>query len=205
MNSGLPAINRKIGLGNVSQFKVGPDERDTEDREGDDRGRLSESQNNVFPSKQHQHVNQSLKSLKPVFNGSTLKTASDYSMQSLNIGKKLPNLGIHLKGKDHYEPSFKVVSKPAITKTVNETFLEYYFQSNAGFSDGRTKTNQDAVYVNVEVQGSSNCSLFAVFDGHGMQGHKVSDFLKRILTGMLAIDNHRVFQQQVQSLRRVSG
>lgn len=64
----------------------------------------------------------------------------------------------------------------------NITFKEYYFQTMPGFSDGRTKTNQDAYYINFAIRGSTQSSLFAVFDGHGPQGHRVSDFLKRALT-----------------------
>ena len=64
----------------------------------------------------------------------------------------------------------------------NITFKEYYFQTMPGFSDGRTKTNQDEYYINFTLRGSNQSSLFAVFDGHGPQGHRVSDFLKRSLT-----------------------
>ncbi len=67
----------------------------------------------------------------------------------------------------------------------NVTFKEYYFQTMPGFSDGRTKTNQDAFYINFAIKGSIQSSLFAVFDGHGPQGHRVSDFLKRSLTSRL--------------------
>jgi len=77
---------------------------------------------------------------------------------------------------------WKIVQKTKLTS--NQTFLEYYFQTMAGFSEGRTKTNQDSVYLNVEILSSHECSMFAVFDGHGTLGHKVSDFLKRHLTGM---------------------
>lgn len=76
---------------------------------------------------------------------------------------------------------WKLVQKTKLTS--NQTFLEYYFQTMAGFSEGKTKTNQDSVYLNAEILGSTNCSLFAVFDGHGTLGHKVSDFLKRHLIG----------------------
>lgn len=65
----------------------------------------------------------------------------------------------------------------------NETFKEYYYQTMAGYSDGRTKTNQDAFYINISIKNSPHCSLFAVFDGHGPLGHKVSEFLKKHITG----------------------
>lgn len=76
---------------------------------------------------------------------------------------------------------WKIVHKPNITQ--NQTFLEYFFQSMAGYSEGKTKTNQDSVYFNVDLHSATNTSLFGVFDGHGVLGHKVSDFLKKNITG----------------------
>lgn len=67
--------------------------------------------------------------------------------------------------------------------TANKTFIEYYFQTHPGYSDGRTKTNQDSVFIQVDFEQSDNCSAFAVFDGHGTLGHKVSEFLKKALSG----------------------
>ncbi len=78
------------------------------------------------------------------------------------------------------------VVEPKKDPFINETFTEYYYQTMPGFSDGRTKTNQDSFYVNISVHQSTKCSLYAVFDGHGPLGHKVSDFLKRNLTGSLS-------------------
>lgn len=51
------------------------------------------------------------------------------------------------------------------------------FHSSPGRSDGRTKTNQDAFFIDLAVQGDKNRALIGVFDGHGFQGHKVSNFL----------------------------
>lgn len=81
-------------------------------------------------------------------------------------------------------PTFNSVADDRHDGTfANDTFKEYYYQTMAGYSDGRTKTNQDTFYVNISVKRSASCSLFAVFDGHGPLGHKVSEFLKRQLTG----------------------
>jgi Protein phosphatase 2C len=49
--------------------------------------------------------------------------------------------------------------------------------SIAGKSDGRSKTNQDAYYIDTEMSENSGMSLFGVFDGHGFHGHRVSNFL----------------------------
>jgi hypothetical protein len=69
---------------------------------------------------------------------------------------------------------------------LNETFIQYYYQTLAGYSDGRTKINQDAYYVNTCYKMSVNCSIFGVFDGHGNFGHRVSDYLKKSLTCKLS-------------------
>ena len=103
----------------------------------------------------------------------------------LNAAKRLTET-------DDYEsevPILKQLQQPKVISadqrlptTQNETFLEYYFQTMAGYSDGRTKTNQDAYYINTCLKRSSKCSLFAVFDGHGPLGHRVSEHLKKTLT-----------------------
>ena len=76
--------------------------------------------------------------------------------------------------------AIKVTTSPPLP---NETFGEFYFQTMSGYSDGRTKINQDSSYMNISIKKTTNCSLFGVFDGHGTLGHKVSDFLKKHLTG----------------------
>lgn len=65
----------------------------------------------------------------------------------------------------------------------SNVLLKQFNKTVAGYSDGKTKTNQDMVYVNLNIKNSHNCALFAVFDGHGLQGHKVSQNLKSNLTG----------------------
>lgn len=53
----------------------------------------------------------------------------------------------------------------------------------AGFKQGMMKTNQDNVFYDTDVVSNQNCSLFAVFDGHGVQGHFVSRYLVDNLKG----------------------
>lgn len=62
---------------------------------------------------------------------------------------------------------------------------KWYSRSMPGYSEGKTKTNQDTVFVNAKVKGDATCGLFAVFDGHGSLGHKVSGFLKSALQGTI--------------------
>lgn len=79
----------------------------------------------------------------------------------------------------------KSTSKQVEEKTSKTTvFLKFHSKTMPGYSDGKIKTNQDTVYCNGHVKESKNCALFAAFDGHGMQGHKVSQYLKSQLTGI---------------------
>lgn len=52
--------------------------------------------------------------------------------------------------------------------------------SRAGVLDNKPKVNQDA-YVCMPRFVMNNSVLYGVFDGHGANGHFVSDFVKEIL------------------------
>ncbi len=120
-----------------------------------------------------------------------------------NVGKSLPRLGgnikrldkINLKGKNllgeddlredstNPSPSNIAEGENAGFHGPNTTFIKHFAKTMAGYSEGKAKTNQDAIYVHTAIKDSTNASIFAVFDGHGMFGHKVSGFLKDKLTG----------------------
>lgn len=61
------------------------------------------------------------------------------------------------------------------------------FHSAAGKSDGRVKTNQDSFIVDMAFKGDHSRTLLGVFDGHGLQGHKVSNFLVQNLREVLEL------------------
>jgi hypothetical protein len=75
----------------------------------------------------------------------------------------------------------------AASASKSTVVIRQFSKSTAGFSDGKTKTNQDTVFVNFNVKQSLNCALFGVFDGHGLQGHKVSQHLKANILGILGL------------------
>ena len=55
---------------------------------------------------------------------------------------------------------------------------EYFALSKAGKdSSGNTKTNQDSYLVLTRINKLTNFNVFAIFDGHGPDGHLVSQFL----------------------------
>lgn len=79
----------------------------------------------------------------------------------------------------------KPKAQAAIEKLSNMVLHGLCAKSQAGFSEGKTKTNQDAIFYNINLKASPNCGLFGVFDGHGLQGHKVSSFIKENLRSIL--------------------
>ena len=59
----------------------------------------------------------------------------------------------------------------------------YFALSQAGkTSDGNTKTNQDSYLVLTKINNLTNFNVFAVFDGHGPDGHLISQFLVKYFT-----------------------
>jgi hypothetical protein len=90
----------------------------------------------------------------------------------------LPSLAPSLAASHPVPKEKRAVSVLPEGVSINNTFKEYYFQTMAGFSDGRTKTNQDSVLFRIGLSGNVNTSLFCVFDGHGINGHRVSDYLR---------------------------
>lgn len=129
------------------------------------------------------------------------------------VGKSLPRLGgnlkrldkLNFKGKglgteedgreESYNPSpTHIEGEIGGNHSVNGIILKHFAKTMPGYSEGKTKTNQDAIYVNLSIKDATNSAIFAVFDGHGTLGHRVSDFLKDKLTGSITLTtrSHRV-------------
>jgi serine/threonine protein phosphatase PrpC len=66
--------------------------------------------------------------------------------------------------------------------------LEIKFISTAGISHGQTKTNQDSVMVNKLRAKDKMLYLFGVFDGHGSDGHFVSQHVKSYFKQFLSVE-----------------
>lgn len=81
-----------------------------------------------------------------------------------------------------YNPvSFQV---PSMQNIVNRCI----YKTRTGFSQGRPKKeNQDSYIIHQDLQGIAGCYLFAVCDGHGVYGHKVSRLLKNKLVDCLEL------------------
>lgn len=67
------------------------------------------------------------------------------------------------------------INKTALSTNV---YLSLGYKSIAGMSEGVSKLNQDSIYIETTVLQDPNISLLGVMDGHGMQGHRVSGFLR---------------------------
>ena len=91
-----------------------------------------------------------------------------------------------IKGKRNNKPnhsSHSLNSKSAYISCSDikykSTLLKYSCKSKAGHNiTGAIKVNQDNWLAKNRVFGFTNFSIFAVFDGHGVNGHCVSKFLK---------------------------
>ena len=66
-------------------------------------------------------------------------------------------------------------------KNSNKYFKSCHAQSNAGKNYGATKTNQDMPVKSLNLNGITGFNIFGVLDGHGTNGHFVSQFLSEYL------------------------
>lgn len=127
----------------------------------------------------------------------------NFSAAARAVGKSLPRLGngkklekIHHKFKNGEDqdiaredtnstPGRKDEDDVTNNQTSGGVLLKFFAKTQPGFSEGKTKTNQDSIFVSTSIKDSNKATVFAVFDGHGTFGHKVSGFLKDKLLGRL--------------------
>ena len=112
----------------------------------------------------------------------TSSTATGTPMKATSVAKKSP-LSAPQKG------VFTVVHKPKPLQSptpangligldgAEDKLGRVGWATLAGRSDGKAKINQDSFFVDTSIEGWPGISLVAVFDGHGLQGNRVSNFL----------------------------
>ena len=105
------------------------------------------------------------------------------------------NLDNEQRGKEK-EKEIKVSNnKKEVTnddnKNINNYFKSCHAQSNAGKNYGATKTNQDRPVKSLNLNGIPGFNIFGVLDGHGTNGHYVSQFLSEYLVKNI-INNYEV-------------
>jgi len=63
-------------------------------------------------------------------------------------------------------------------KQSDRVFVTLGCRSMAGMTEGISKLNQDSFFTDTQVMGEPGISLVACYDGHGMEGHRCSNYLK---------------------------
>lgn len=114
-------------------------------------------------------------------------------LKSMSTGKKsqVGALGIDKHENNVFGLYPKEVAKPPPTQPTTitikpcETISAIGYQTIAGRSAGKMKTNQDSFFINTNMKEDSGIALCAVYDGHGLHGHRVSGFLVNNLKGKL--------------------
>jgi hypothetical protein len=98
---------------------------------------------------------------------------------------------------DNTIPEKALISTPDVTKKVSTStisikregekpkskglFTSVSIQSKPGRHSDALKSNQDAYFIEPKLFGLDDCAMLAVFDGHGKEGSKVSQFLSHCL------------------------
>ena len=76
----------------------------------------------------------------------------------------------------------ETLSQDLITnENIINSFKTHYAQSKPGKSEGKTKTNQDTYIVLTNINAVKNYNIFGVLDGHGLQGHLISQFVSKFI------------------------
>ncbi|KAI9596540.1 phosphatase 2C-like domain-containing protein [Syncephalis fuscata] len=65
----------------------------------------------------------------------------------------------------------------------------FHFSSGTATAVGKRDKNQDETLIAENLFGQDDCALYAVFDGHGSEGHKAATFVKKVFLEVL--ENYR--------------
>lgn len=115
--------------------------------------------------------NNSLNNSNHSIKSTHVKSQSISYENGLNYIQKLNNMQ-NIKEKKHHNTIYKSILK------------KYSCKSKPGYSiNGTVKTNQDSFLSKNKIFGLNNYSIFGVFDGHGVNGHIISRFLKEYFGG----------------------
>ena len=82
----------------------------------------------------------------------------------------------------------KKTSDDLFLKNLNSTIKNYYFLTQAGKSEEGPKINQDSILEILNINNNNNFSIFGVFDGHGNEGHLISQFIVKTMKNILLND-----------------
>ena len=82
----------------------------------------------------------------------------------------------------------KKKSNDLFLKNLNNTIKNYYFLTQAGKSEEGPKINQDSILEILNINNNNNFCIFGVFDGHGNEGHLISQFIVKTMKNILLND-----------------
>ena len=82
----------------------------------------------------------------------------------------------------------KKKSNDLFLKNLNNTIKTYYFLTQAGKSEEGPKINQDSILEILNINNNNNFCIFGVFDGHGNEGHLISQFIVKTMKNILLND-----------------
>lgn len=115
---------------------------------------------------------------KAVYLNAPLKLVVESTFKSPAGKKPTSDKKSHAKPIAHSLPKENKTLDTGIVHLGESNYFESIgFHTLGGRSDGRAKTNQDAFYIDTEMEADQGVALFGVFDGHGFHGHRVSNFL----------------------------
>ena len=114
------------------------------------------------------------------------KNNSKTNLPSINFPKLTPNNSVVVEKRrrsiSFLKPNKKIYLDQKIIRDCDATTL-------AGKNEyGETKTNQDSYLMLTKINNFTNFNVFAVFDGHGPEGHLVSQFLVKYFTDFFKND-----------------
>lgn len=110
----------------------------------------------------------------------TLKKGKIKAKLSVDKNSSKPQMHRKAKSQDIQVPKAFDADKFLRDQPDRSIVCKFSATSKAGVLDNKTKKNQDA-YVCMPRFVMNNSMIFSVFDGHGANGHFVSDFVKEIL------------------------
>ncbi len=121
--------------------------------------------------------------------GTTVRASFDGPMRSFSTSKKVQE-GRSNPSDKKPNPSIpkerlQLGGATGIVHTESvEIFKAVGTHTLGGRSEGKAKTNQDSYFAHTSILNNPQMALFAVFDGHGLHGHRVSNFLISNIMGI---------------------
>ena len=124
---------------------------------------FSNNNNNSNSNNSNSNSNSNNTSLSPLIKGKRNNKPNNHSSHSHSLNNNRKSAYISCSDNNKYK----------------STLLKYSCKSKAGHNiTGAIKINQDNYLAKNRIFSYTNFSIFAVFDGHGINGHCVSQFLK---------------------------